>query len=130
MTFQERVRGWALSCFDVDTVNDKTERAYRFLEEALELVQALGITKGEALVLLNYTFGRPAGDTLQECGGVMVTLAALCGSVGLDMEREGEAELRRVMQPEVIKRIRQKQQTKPHGSPLPGTSNDGHDLDT
>lgn len=61
-----------------------------------ELVQACGCTQFEAHQLVNYVFSRPVGDTPQEVGGVMLTLASLCHTQGIDMIECGETELARV----------------------------------
>ena len=78
---QSRVLPWMLACFGPTIPFDKTERNHRFLEEALELVQSIGCTQSEAHQLVDYVYGRPAGEPSQEVGGVMVTLAALCIAV-------------------------------------------------
>lgn len=119
--FQAKVAEWVLYCFGATIAMDKKERCYRFLEEAQELVQALGMTKEEALEMVEYTWGRPKGEPIQELGGVMVTLAALSHACEMDMEDAGFLELARVNRPEITDRIRQKQKTKPHQSPLPGS---------
>lgn len=115
--FQARVKPWLLQCFGEAISNDKTERNHRFIEEALELVQACGCTQTEAHQLVDYVYGRSQGDVNQEVGGVMVTLAALCLANGFDMHAAGEVELARVWTK--IDRIREKQATKPRNSPLP-----------
>jgi hypothetical protein len=115
--FQHRVRDWVLACFGDVIAADVTERNHRFLEEALELVQAKGCTVSEARQLVEYVFARPAGDPNQEVGGVLVTLAALCEPSGIDMVQAGEAELARVWTK--VEAIRAKQAAKPKHSPLP-----------
>ena len=117
--FQSRVQPWMMECFGPVIAADRTERNHRFLEEALELVQATGCTQSEAHQLVDYVFGRPVGDPLQEVGGVMVTLAALCLASGLDMHDAGEVELARISAPELVVKIRAKQAAKPKHSPLP-----------
>lgn len=118
-TFQQRVQPWLLECFGAEIAADRVERNHRFLEESLELVQALGCTASEAHQLVDYVFGRPVGDPPQEVGGVMVTLAALCLASGLDMHDAGEVELGRISAPELVAKIRAKQAAKPKHSPLP-----------
>ncbi|VWB69817.1 hypothetical protein [Burkholderia lata] len=120
--FQSRVRHWMLECFGAEIAADCGERNHRFLEEALELVQACGCTASEAHQLVDYTFGRPTGEPEQEVGGVMVTLAALCLANGLCMHTAGEVELARITVPETVAKIRAKQAAKPKHSPLPGPS--------
>ena len=118
--FQNSVGQWLHCCFDNTTATSKSERNHRFLEEALELVQSLGCTMSETTRLVEYVFGRPAGEPKQEVGGVLVTLAALCHANRIQMYAAGEAELLRIKQPEVMEKIRAKQAAKPKLSPLPG----------
>lgn len=116
-TFQRRVREWVVACFGADVADDRAERSHRFVEEALELVQSLGCTREDCLRLVDYVYGRPAGEPFQEVGGVMTTLAALCAANGLDLESAAEAELARVWTK--LEQIRAKQAAKPRGSALP-----------
>jgi len=117
--FQARVHPWLMACFGPDISADKIERNYRFIEEALELVQACGCTQSDAHQLVDYVYGRPDGDINHEVGGVMVTLAALCLANGFDMHAAGETELVRIWGK--VEAIRAKQAAKPRHSPLPGT---------
>lgn len=119
--YQEGVGRWLLRCFGPVVAADKQERTYRFLEEANELSQAAGLTEEEAHQLVAYTWSRPTGSLHQEVGGVMTTLAAFCFAHDLDMIQEGVDEYERVNTHEVMERIRVKQASKPHGSPLPAT---------
>lgn len=116
-SFQSRVHPWMMACFGPEISSDITERNHRFLEESLELVQALGCTRSEAHQLVDYTFDRPRGEAPQEVGGVMVTLAALCLAAKMDMDECGETELRRIWTK--VDQIRAKQAAKPKDSPLP-----------
>lgn len=115
--FQSGVKSWMFACFGAMTSADKKERTHRFLEEALELVQACECTEAEAHTLVSYVFNRPVGEPKQEVGGVMITLAALCEAQDIDMKEEGYAELRSVWGK--IEEIRQKHKTKPFNSPTP-----------
>lgn len=121
MNFQSRVQGWMQTCFGPTISADKVERNDRFIEDALELVQALGYKRQRAHALVDYVFDRPIGEPSQEAGGVMVTLAALCEPNGLDMDAAAETELSRILAPEVVAKIRAKQAAKPTGSALPAT---------
>ena len=118
--FQSRVADWMQVCFGPEIASDRVERNYRFLEEALELVQACGCSQDDAHKLVEYVYGRDVGETVQEIGGVMVTLAALCKSQGQNMHDAGETELKRIWT--AIDAIRLKQASKPMRSPLPGES--------
>jgi len=109
--FQQRVHPWMMECFGPTISGDKQERNHRFLEEALELVQACECTVGEAHQLVDYVYGRPVGDKPQEVGGVMVTLAALCLAQELDMHEAAEIELGRIWTK--VEQIRVKQAAKP-----------------
>lgn len=116
-SFQHRVHRWILHCFGAEIGADKVERNHRFIEEALELVQAGGCTASEARQLVDYVYGRPTGDLHQEVGGVMNTLAALCTAYGVELDEAAETELSRVWQKS--DQIRAKQAAKPKHSPLP-----------
>lgn len=110
--FQLKVKAWAVECFGLEVAVNRPVRNWRFLEEALELVQSLDCTKEEALQLVEYVYNRPVGEPRQEIGGVMVTLAALCEANHFDMEWAGQDELYRIMKPEVMEKIRAKQKLK------------------
>lgn len=115
--FQASVDRWIQQCFGAEIAADKTERNHRFLEEALELVQAGGCTVSEAHQLVDYVYGRPVGDLEQEVGGVAVTLSALCSAHGVALSVCSQRELFRIGQK--IEQIRAKQAAKPKHSPLP-----------
>lgn len=112
-TFQQAVAPWLHECFGDRLARDPFERNARFLEEALELVQARGGNADTAHALVDYVFDRAKGDPHQEVGGVMVTLAALCLGAGIDMHAAGDDELRRIWTK--VEEIRQKQFSKPEG---------------
>jgi hypothetical protein len=118
--FQERCAAWAATCFGRDWYKNVLGRNFRFLEEALELVQSLGCTKKEALALVDYVYGRPVGEPKQEVGGTRVTLALLCTANNINLADAGEVELARVLTK--LEEIRAKDAAKPFHSPLPGPS--------
>jgi hypothetical protein len=109
---QERATRWAVETFPPEVVSDRRERAYRFLEEALELVQSLDIERKDAEKLVDYVFSRPVGIPSQELGGTMVTLSVLSSAIGMDMLACGVTELTRCERPEVRARIQAKQVSK------------------
>lgn len=115
--FQRRVADWLVACFGRERAVEPLERAYRMLEEAFELAQACGCTEEDAHKLAAYVFSRPSGGRQEEVGGVMVTVAALCGVIGVDMAAAAETELDRDW--ERIDKIRAKAESRPRGTPLP-----------
>lgn len=119
-SFQKRVQQWVVACMGEAVATDRTERNFRFLEEALELTQACGCSREDTIRLVDYVHSRPEGEPSQEVGGVMVTLASLCAANGLDLDGAAEAELVRVWAK--IDVIRVKHFAKPIQSPLPGPS--------
>lgn len=110
-SFQHRVMDWAIRAFGEADARNLPMRRHRFLEEALEAVQADGGTKEEALELVEYVFGRPIGMLSQEIGGIMVTLACWCEAHGIFMGGLGERELQRCH--DRIETIREKHKNKP-----------------
>lgn len=106
--FQACARKWFEECFSPGTLTNKRERAFRFLEEALELFQSMDCTAEEAQELVTYVFGRPVGDPYQEVGGVTTTLAALCCAADINLGMAAQDELIRVNSPEVMDKIRAK----------------------
>jgi hypothetical protein len=116
-SYQDRVKEWLAACFTSPVGSDRLERTHRFLEEASELAQASGCSHEEAQALVEYVYSRPVGRPELEVGGVMVTLAGLCSVTNIDMTEAADRELRRNW--EQIEAIRQKQASKPRGSPLP-----------
>lgn len=107
-----RVRAWLVKCFGRGVLMDQEERALRFGEESLELIQSLGITRAQALALVKQVYDKPAGEPFQELGGTTVTLASLCVVTGLNAEDAYRTELIRCERPEIMDKIRTKHATK------------------
>ena len=118
--YEKQVAQWCRDCFGNAIAFDTSERNFRFLEEALELVQSLDCTKEDALQLVDYVYGREAGDPGQEVGGVMITLAALTAANLLGLDASAVQELERIQKPEIVDKIRSKHLSKSHPGPLPG----------
>ena len=115
---QAEIGRWMLECFGEEIAADRIERGDRFIEEALELAQTVeGFTADRAHALVDYVFGRAVGEKEQEVGGVMVTLAALCNTAGIDIQAAMNTEVARIWTKVDV--IRAKQATKPTGSALP-----------
>lgn len=120
-SFQTRVGEWLEHTFgeSKDPLR-KSRRAHRFVEEALELAQSIGVTEKDVLQLVDYVFGRPVGQPAQEVGGVMVTLMGAATANGLDVAECAEAELSRVWLK--ADQIRAKNANQARGGVLPGAS--------
>lgn len=118
-SYQRQVDEWIIACFGKEIRDDKRERNWRLIEEALELVQSLDIRKIDVQRLVDYVFERPKGEPKQEVGGVMTTLNALCNANDLNVAGCGIEELKRCWS--LIEKIRLKQQAKQKNglSPLP-----------
>jgi hypothetical protein len=115
--FQKTVAYWMFMCFGAAEAKNVTVRNQRFLEEALELVQACDCTASEAHQLVDYVFSRPAGAKGQEVGGVMVGLAGLCHAQGIEMHAAADIELTRIWGK--IFEIRARHSAKPTIEPQP-----------
>ncbi|SEN94838.1 hypothetical protein SAMN04488103_109162 [Gemmobacter aquatilis] len=116
-SLQQRAHEWAIACFGADIAADKTERTHRFVEEALELAQACGCSKGEVSQLVDYVFARDQGVVITEVGDVLNTIAMLCTAHRINMEDAGHAGLDRCWAN--IEKTRAKRATKPDIGPLP-----------
>lgn len=111
INFQSQASTWASQCFGEEIARDRRERNLRFIEEALELVQSLGMSELETQRVVQYVYSRSIGLPTQEVGGVMVTLAVLCQANHIDMELAGDNELGRCWSK--TDQIRKKNETKP-----------------
>lgn len=112
--FQDRVCEWIVKCFPPMLYASKRERALRFLEEAMELVQAEGLTCHDAHRVITYVFNRAVGETQQEIGGVLVTLAALCWNEGIYLDVAAKQEIERIEDPAIMETVRAKQANLPY----------------
>lgn len=117
-TFQQKTDDWIVECFGLQHSKDKEQRNQRFIEEAIELVQACEMPKEDVLELVEYVYGREPGVIEQEVGGVKNTLAALCNAQEVDMDNSADKELNRCWKN--MDEIKEKQKNKPKLSPLPG----------
>lgn len=62
------------------------QRALRVAEEALETLQAAGLTKEQVMVSVDYVFSRKVGSLPTEVGQLGVTLLMLAEAAGFDAE--------------------------------------------
>lgn len=90
---QFEIAGWVTRNFGHAVFESHEERGRRFAEEAIELNQALGVSKEDIIRLVNRVYSKPVGDVAQEIGGVGITLLGLCQSVGFNFEEVTEKEL-------------------------------------
>lgn len=108
---QKRVHAWMRACFGSDIAFDTVERNARFIEEAVELVQACGYPKATVLQVVEHVYAREAGQPAEEVGDGLIALAALCTARGIDMETSAIRALSKIELN--IDRIREKRQLKP-----------------
>lgn len=111
---QTKVLRWSIRAFGgpegeaVEEVISPEERALRFLEEAIELYQAVvmrGVCtateherlQAKAVHLVNTMFKREPGEIGNEIGGVMVTLNCLAEVMGHSISAEERREFERVL---------------------------------
>lgn len=109
---QFRVTEWVREVFDEATASNAPERALRAAEEVIELTQACGVDREAVHRLVDYVFGRPVGEPAKEVAGSLVTIYAAAHALGVDAQKEFETEIMRVWEPEVIERVRRRQQEK------------------
>ena len=86
---------WAIRTFGPVAAN-RDERAARFIEEALELVQSEGLSESTALRIVWRVYSRPAGDIAREIGQAMACLECLAENIGLSADAEAHKEFGRV----------------------------------
>lgn len=91
----QRALQWAVSTFG-SIAADPHERAMRFLEEAVELAHAEGVTAETASKIAARVYSRPAGHTAQEVGQAAMTLECLAANLGISAEAECANEFLRV----------------------------------
>lgn len=91
---QDEVTSWAIKVFGARLVYDKRHRSLRFLEEALELVQACGLDKIDALKVMSQVYAKPAEKVIaKEVAGSFTTLMALSSCLSIDFEGAYEDEM-------------------------------------
>lgn len=78
--FQRFVDAWMVKCFGTAVRDDREERNYRFIEEALELIQACGCPPDRVHLIVDHVYSRDVGGVEKEVGDVMISLAALCNN--------------------------------------------------
>jgi hypothetical protein len=77
---------WGVRCFGAAHMQNRGVRGLRFFEEAIELCQAIGLSKDQLHKAVDIVYSRPKGDWKQEIGGCRVTLTALCEAADLSCD--------------------------------------------
>jgi|SRR6185312_6086491 len=87
---------WAEKTFGA-IARDPHERALRFIEESLELAQAVGLTREEAAAMIERVYSRPPGDVFKEAGQAKLTAETLYSVLGIKPWVAYDAECERVL---------------------------------
>lgn len=95
MSRPKQVYKWAIGTFGI-IATFQDERASRFLEEALELAQAQGLSEAIAEIILSRVYNRPPGNISKEIGQAQLTLECLAESRGLCADKLAQQEFDRV----------------------------------
>lgn len=94
---QAKVVSWGNQAFGPAHMIDKLVRAERLLEEAIEYAQAVGVEVAQVHKLADYVYRRPAGDPIQELGGIGVTAMCAAETQGCFFAEAIEVEVARVL---------------------------------
>lgn len=86
---------WAVETFG-DVALDRHERALRFVEESIELAEAMCLTSSELQAIIVRVYNRPSGNVPRELGQCQMTLEVLAKSIGVDLDQEATKEFQRV----------------------------------
>ena len=108
----KRVGKWMDSVFTHGLRFNARERGLRVMEEANEFGQALNVSRLDAMNVVDHVFSREKGEPSQEAAGLLVTLLAACGKLGIDPEMAFLKEMERIEHPEFGERIRAAQDRK------------------
>lgn len=111
-TLQERVRKFTMECFGHHNTYDRRERAFRFGEEALEVMQAAGLTTKDILALLEHVYSQKPGYLRKELANAHITLLSLATANSIELDSTTESDLNWAMDhiPEIQARYKQKNQ--------------------
>lgn len=86
---------WAAEMFG-EIALEPRERAMRFVEEAVELVHAMGLDATTLQNISTRVYGRNHGYIPREIGQAQMTLEALAEAIGQNAQREAADEFKRV----------------------------------
>lgn len=81
------------------------DRALRVVEEAIELAQAEGVPREQAIAIVEHVFKKPKGKPIQEAGGLGLCLLGYCASKNFSADSAERLEYDRVtsMSPEYFR---------------------------
>lgn len=96
MKAQRVAFAWACQTYGVVTRKARYQ-GFRFIEECLELVQALGLTRDDVIRVVDYVFQRKVGEVRIEIGDVRLCTDILAEAVGHDSDDCYDECLMRVM---------------------------------
>lgn len=106
--FQRRIEAWVRNVFTRQEAFNIPERALSVAEEAIELAQACGVTRGQLHRLVDYVMNRPVGYAEKEIAGVMTTTYAIASALHIEANLMLECEIQRINTPDVMARVRER----------------------
>lgn len=106
--YQDVVRNWTVRTFGEDGVKHSSQ--YRVVEEALELGQSLGVSKEDAINLVNKVCSLPVGDVKAELGDALFTLCGVANQINCSLAEVGYSTMN--MNFNKIEAIREKNKSK------------------
>lgn len=116
-SLHHRIGRWATECLGENQVASKPERAYRFFEESVELSRSAGLSKKDALAMVEAEYAKPEPGVLyEEVGDVGIALNVLCIPYRIDPMKAIEDKLADVIPRS--QKIRAKQSQKRFRDPL------------
>lgn len=76
---------WVRELFGDACADNPRERGLRLIEEAIEMGQALGVSRFDIACLIDQVYAKPVGELSQEAAGVLFTLLAACAAQKIDL---------------------------------------------
>lgn len=90
-----RFLAWAHDTFG-EIALDPRERTLRFLEEAVELAQAMGVAMDTTDAIVARVYRKPPGEPRREFGQALATFELLAKAAEVDADAEATKEFHRV----------------------------------
>lgn len=129
---QSDVADWVRETFGEVVADNKSERSFRLLEEALAYAHAHHMTVLEALALVQQVFGKPADLPKHHLAGAFVTALAAASAERVIPSSLINSELARICRLRDVIREKQKSKVRSHQVHAYGSSNfiNGGKMDT